>query len=1402
MACHFKHRRNAAPSGAGLPCSYRRGVLLLVVLSMLTLFLMLGVAYLVTATRARETARAYARLMTGGDDARVPHTQLLDRIMLKALRGTPNGIPPTGTLATGGTIANIVFESLLADKFGANYSSPSLSTISATASGVSISGPIVICSITTGTSLSPTDLNGRVLTFVQPGRAATSHRIIRAQASSGVTNAPTTGFALALDKPFQTGPFTLPAAGRVIINGREFAGDKASNPLTSNSNEAWDGFDDHNRFLAQVTGSGVSSSTVTRGSYISGSNAVALTGTTDYDGDLIPDDADNDNDGVTDGVFLDFGIPDASDANGGAVQIRASVLIVDLDGRYNVNAHDSLSRIIYSTTSSYLSASTDPQRVLNRWGITSGTLAAFMTNPAGVPVGSGYGPAEISGGQNKIFTGTAAYQSTEDPATFTLSGGSTAREVGRRPAGSRYSIYSSGSSLNPTPLLDSLEGRYGSEKQYDSTRTSWTGLNRALSYGSTATTSATAFFKFARPGQALVDDAASQFSDRRAAPAAGASYGIPTQWWAAETDYTVVTAASFLQTLDWTTPYASAAVNPRGVFNSPPDLHGRMKTATKVTGTAPVPQLVFAKPEWGSDSLIDLETRDDPYEICLDTRDGRGGLLHDPATNGTGAATSAAVDDPYSPAEFEPVLRPYDRDTNILSPRLVTMLGSAAEEARFKVTTDSWDSTAIVGGDSTSGAAAKLFNWLSGSATSGNLYGATPLDGIIGGEIARGERFDLNRALQESGTANSGTYTPTVSTNLYYRQRQAYFKDLYTLVVALNPGADRGTLAQWVANAVEFRDADSVMTPFEYDTNPANGWSPDGSVSTASEPERAVVFGTERPEILIQEAFAWRNTASGTAGMAITLHRPWNAKAISPSWYADPARNGATSLGVPAGIIDAEPCDISLDTRASGTSGRPLNQIDLGKKAGPTVSNGTNAAYNDVSGTTYPIWRLRIVDSSGSTTLQTVRFDTGTAGANEVVDSTVAATKTGDSKAKLAADSTLTLLSGTTITTGIPSTPTSGTATISVTGSTRTFSGLSLPGTATSGTVLLERLSIPSIALTSSNAAQSAIWNSVALSATGTSPAVWITVDSCSVTVTETQTVATPAAFSATSTARTPGSLFWKPATASPTLAGATVTIPSTVATSGTTAWFPWPNRPFVSSAELMLVPRGTPLQMLQNYAALPAAVASYGIPVTPLDLLFDAVHVPTRFSKIHTTTTVDTSANTGIDNNFTTVNQLSSFREPGRVNLNTVMSEEVWDAVVLGPLTGTTGTSGTNVPNRTKANFSGTAPAPATSLVKMLSLSSTGSQPWNDWNQPGVLPTDLNPLHSLYTATRLANTVTPRSNVFAVWITLRESVKNDPDSVKYHRAFYIIDRSIPVGFEDGADYNVLNCVRLRRIIE
>jgi hypothetical protein len=91
-------------------------------------------------------------------------------------------------------------------------------------------------------------------------------------------------------------------------------------------------------------------------------------------------------------------------------------------------------------------------------------------------------------------------------------------------------------------------------------------------------------------------------------------------------------------------------------------------------------------------------------------------------------------------------------------------------------------------------------------------------------------------------------------------------------------------------------------------------------------------------------------------------------------------------------------------------------------------------------------------------------------------------------------------------------------------------------------------------------------------------------------------------------------------------------------------------------------------------------------------------------------------------------------------------------------------------------------------------------------------------PLH------RLGNLVTTRSNVYAVWLTIGyfEVERPDtPDPVKYpdgyrlgrevgedtgritrNRAFYIIDRSIPVAFEPGQDHNVRDTIMLRRIIE
>ena len=70
-------------------------------------------------------------------------------------------------------------------------------------------------------------------------------------------------------------------------------------------------------------------------------------------------------------------------------------------------------------------------------------------------------------------------------------------------------------------------------------------------------------------------------------------------------------------------------------------------------------------------------------------------------------------------------------------------------------------------------------------------------------------------------------------------------------------------------------------------------------------------------------------------------------------------------------------------------------------------------------------------------------------------------------------------------------------------------------------------------------------------------------------------------------------------------------------------------------------------------------------------------------------------------------------------------------------------------------------------------------------------------------TAGRLANTVTTRSNVFAVWVTIGYfDGSTEVTPVRRHRGFFIFDRSIPVGYQNGKDLNVEDAIVLRRIIE
>ncbi len=72
-------------------------------------------------------------------------------------------------------------------------------------------------------------------------------------------------------------------------------------------------------------------------------------------------------------------------------------------------------------------------------------------------------------------------------------------------------------------------------------------------------------------------------------------------------------------------------------------------------------------------------------------------------------------------------------------------------------------------------------------------------------------------------------------------------------------------VAQWAVNVVDYRDADGIMTRFNYDPNPFDGWSVDPADATTYR----TVWGMEYPELTLEESLAFhdrrqRDTADDT----------------------------------------------------------------------------------------------------------------------------------------------------------------------------------------------------------------------------------------------------------------------------------------------------------------------------------------------------------------------------------------------------------------------------------------------------------------------------------------------------------------------------------------------------------
>jgi hypothetical protein len=415
-------------------------------------------------------------------------------------------------------------------------------------------------------------------------------------------------------------------------------------------------------------------------------------------------------------------------------------------------------------------------------------------------------------------------------------------------------------------------------------------------------------------------------------------------------------------------------------------------------------------------------------------------------------------------------------------------------------------------------------------------------------------------------------------------------------------------------------------------------------------------------------------------------------------------------------------------------------------------------------------------------------------------------------------------------------------------------------------------------------------------------------------------------------------------------------------------SWLAWNDRPYLSSNELLLVPRTRSSQLLKQFATaekvggnphpssyvtplvsefmkpqptadkLPAytylenffyeAPASSPAPPptlrsTPNALyrILEYVQTPSLFAGTSTwlnpgnwpganpganygfgSTLVPTVVGAQYDprlNRQPPFSSISEFRDPGRVNLNTIASQDIWAALFHGNATpaatgnihpgpswstaaantkslvdsrrgyGTDGSAGLLL-DSTMPTFFGNPfrSADAGDLVPLPKMRRAGvdctllrsagtSSNDNQQNPPAA---NGDPMFAATTQAvyndaarsasfrygpmvRLDNLTTTRSNVYAVWITIGFFEVEPANSTRFNsvhgglglnpaqltalfnrvypdgyelgreagidtgetrrlRGFYIIDRSMPAGFEPGADLNVENTIRLRRRIQ
>jgi hypothetical protein len=228
---------------------------------------------------------------------------------------------------------------------------------------------------------------------------------------------------------------------------------------------------------------------------------------------------------------------------------------------------------------------------------------------------------------------------------------------------------------------------------------------------------------------------------------------------------------------------------------------------------------------------------------------------------------------------------------------------------------------------------------------------------------------------------------------------------------------------------------------------------------------------------------------------------------------------------------------------------------------------------------------------------------------------------------------------------------------------------------------------------------------------------------------------------------------------------------------------------------------------------------------------LFDFLEVPSRYVGTERQFDANLPSPMPIFGMLPPYNTLSRFRAPGKVNLNTILDADMWTAV--------SGVYSNLVPyadfnaSRRDANNQFTSPFRETidaavgvngGLLRARNPTAPPSDALLIYDPiSGQAPhnnSDRNAYFRYDGIQRLGNMVTTRSNVFAVWITVGyfevdpatgDLLTNSPatcelgvDSgdITRHRGFFMIDRSVPVAFEQGVNHNVERSIMVQSYIE